>query len=260
MEQTQNLVPDLHMPSIRKMFVPDPGFTIFDIDLAGADAQVVAWEAGDEKLKKAFRDYAAGRGPKIHVVNAIDIFGERAGDGKREPYYSRAKAGVHLTNYGGKAKTCATTLNISIYEAQEFQNRWFRLHPEIREWQESVRNSLYTTRSVKNQFGFRKFYFDRIDDSLLGQALAWIPQSTVGLTVNAAWDNIENNIPEIQIMLQVHDSLVGQYPTYLESKILPKLYQETRITIPYDDPLIIPFGLKTSTKSWGDCQDRPWPI
>lgn len=251
---------DFSLPSVRKMFVPDPGFTLFDIDLAGADAQVVAWEAGDEKLKTAFRNFAKGSGPKIHAVNAIDIFGSRAGNGKVEPYYTRAKMGVHLTNYGGKAQTCATALSISLAEAQHFQNLWFRNHPEIREWHDRVMQSLLTTRSVHNKFGFRKVYFERIDDSLLGQALAWVPQSTVAITVNKAWDNIERNIPEVQIMLQVHDSLVGQYPTAKEALLLPEIHKQSQIVIPYDDPLIIPFGIKKSTISWGDCEDANWGI
>ena len=28
--------------------------------------------------------------------------------------------------------------------------------------------------------------------------------------------------------------------------------------MPYDDPLIIPWGLKASQKSWGDCEKATW--
>jgi len=249
------------LPSVRNMFVPDPGYTLFDIDLAGADAQVVAWEANDKKLKQAFRDFAAGIGPKIHAVNALDIYGpELAGiKGKNEPFYTYAKMGVHLTNYGGKARTCATALAITVSQAERFQDLWFRNHPEIRDWHERVEHELHTTRSVRNAFGFRKFYFDRIE-GLLPQALAWVPQSTVAITVNKAWENISNNIPEVEIMLQVHDSLVGQYPTNKEALLLPEIHAQSKIIIPYDDPLIIPFGIKTSQKSWGECQDRSWTV
>src|SRR5215213_5100571 len=59
------------LPNIRKLFIPDPGYTIFDCDLSGADAQVVAWEAEDEDLKAAFK-----KGLKIHAKNAEDIFKE----------------------------------------------------------------------------------------------------------------------------------------------------------------------------------------
>lgn len=248
----------LQLPSVRKMYIPDKGKMIAEIDLAGADAQVVAWEANDEKLKTAFRNFAKGTGPKIHAVNAISIFGERAGNGKVEPFYTYAKMGVHLTNYGGKARTCATALGISLSEAEMFQSFWFREHPEILEWHRTTMNNLMTKRSVQNKFGFRKVYFDRIDESLLGEALAWVPQSTVAITVNKAWENIENNIPEVEIMLQVHDSLIFQYPIEKEALLLPEIKKQSRIVIPYDDPLVIPFGLKTSAKSWGDCEERSW--
>lgn len=263
--QTENYIPDwealerFQLPSLRKMFRPDPGKIICDIDLAGADAQVVAWDAGDEKLKAAFRAFAAGKGPKIHVANAKTIFGELAGDGKREPYYTYAKMGVHATNYGAKPPTLARALNISQPAAKRFQDTWFREHPEILEWQHNTMQKLMTTRSVQNAFGFRKFYFDRIDDSLLGQALAWVPQSTVAITVNKAWEAISNALGnEVDFLLQVHDSLVFQILESRAALLLPEIKRYSQIVIPYDDPLIIPFGLKVSNKSWGDAVDTKW--
>jgi DNA polymerase I-like protein with 3'-5' exonuclease and polymerase domains len=244
----------LHLPNIRSIFIPDPNYTMFDIDLSGADAQVVAWEADDDSLKEIFRE-----GKKIAAVGAKAIYGSRAGeDGKNEPFYSRAKAGIHLTNYGGKARTAGQSMGISTAEAEEFQSTWFRLHPGIRDWHTRVEMSLQTTRSVENKFNYRRLYFDRID-GLLPQALAWIPQSTVACVTNRALVQVSEKMPEVQLLLQVHDSLVGQYPTERESEILPRLKQVIQIPVPYDDPLVIPWGLKTSTKSWGDCNARSWP-
>ena len=250
---------EIRLPNIRKFFVPDPGHILFDVDLAGADAQVVAWEANDLPLKQAFRDYQAGVGPKVHCVNAKAIFGPLAGpDGKREPFYGRAKAGIHLTNYGGKARTCAAALSISVSEAEAFQRNWFRLHPAIAEWHESVLHSLNTTRSVRNPFGFVRTYFDRLE-GLLPEALAWVPQSTVAIVIDTAYNRITESGLPIDILLQVHDSLVGSCPTHLWPEIKPQLFSLLQVTIPYpNDPLVIPTGLKTSTISWGDCQDEKW--
>lgn len=247
------------LPNVRKFFLPDPGHILFDVDLAGADAQVVAWEAGDEPLKQAFRDYQEGKGKKVHCVNAISMFGEaRAGaDGKREPYYGRAKAGVHLTNYGGGARTLASALSVSVPEAEHFQREWFRIHPAIAEWHNTVQNSLHTTRSVRNPFGFVRTYFERVD-GLLPEALAWIPQSTVAIIINEAWNRINRQLPDIDIYLQVHDSLVGGCPIELWPKLKPKLRECLHVVVPYPDPLVIPTGLKTSLKSWGDAHDEDW--
>lgn len=246
------------LPNIRKFFIPDPGYILFDVDLAGADAQIVAWEADDQPLKQAFRDHAAGIGPKVHCVNAKAIFGSLAGqDGKTDPYYSRAKAGVHLTNYGGKARTCASALAISIPAAEHFQRTWFELHPAIPDWHQRVEESLRTTRSVQNPFGFVRTYFDRVD-SLLPEALAWIPQSTVAIVIDTAYNRITDNLPEVQILLQVHDSLVGQCPLARWPILKPEIRKALTVQIPYPDPLIIPTGLKTSTRSWGDIHDESW--
>lgn len=246
------------LPNVRKFFLPDPGHILFDVDLAGADAQIVAWEANDEALKQAFRDHAAGKGPKVHCVNAKAIFGDRAGpDGKTDPYYSRAKAGVHLTNYGGKARTCAAALSISTTEAEHFQREWFRLHPAIADWHETTMRNLQTTRSVRNPFGFVRTYFDRIE-GLLPEALAWIPQSTVAIIIDTAYNTITETIPEIEILLQVHDSLVGQCKISDWPRLKPLLHNALKVVVPYADPLIIPTGLKTSTRSWGDVQDEKW--
>lgn len=240
-------------PNIRKLFIPDPGMTMFDVDLAGADAQVVAWEAEDDDLKAKFR-----AGVKIHAANAKDIYGAQAGaDGKRPPYYKKAKMGCHLTNYGGQARTLSKGLGMTMKEAEWFQNRWFSMHPGIKTWHEEVLNSLQTTRSVRNKFGFRRFYFDRIE-GLLPQALAWIPQSTVALVINHGLCNIAESRTEMELLLQVHDSLVGQYPTPLQSKLLPVLRQCLTVPIPYPDPLTIGTSLDLSTKSWGDLTPMKW--
>lgn len=251
----------IKLPNVRKFFQPDPGYILFDVDLAGADAQVVAWEADDKPLKEAFRAHAAGKGPKVHCVNSIAIFGSRAGlDGKTDPYYSRAKAGVHLTNYGGKAKTCAAALAISLREAEHFQAEWFRLHPAIAEWHQRVWHGLQTTRSVSNAFGFTRTYFDRIDDQLLGQALAWAPQSAVAIIIDTAYNRITANYPDVPILLQVHDSLVGQCPIHLWPTRKKQIREALEVVVPYADPLIVPTGLATSTKSWGDVKNEAWDV
>lgn len=244
----------MEMPNMRKLFIPDPGMEIADIDLAGADAQVVAWEANDTKLKEAFRARI-----KIHTVNAKDLFGDRAGpDGKVEPYYTMAKQGVHATNYLCQVPNLAATLVITKVEAQAFQDKWFRLHPGIKTWHERVEQSLLSTRSISNAFGFRRVYFDRIE-SIMAEAVAWIPQSTVAIAVNHALIALGECKFPVEVLLQVHDSLVFQYPIARREEVLRGIQEVLRVVIPYADPLIIPFGLKTSTRSWGHCEDRKWP-
>src|SRR5687768_1402211 len=240
-------------PNLRKMVVPDRGYELFDVDLAGADAQVVAWEAEDDDLKAKFRS-----GAKIHALNAKDIYGSDAGpDGKKAPYYKRAKMGCHLTNYGGKPPTLSKALGMTIHESELFQRRWFQMHPGIKQWHLEVENSLMTTRSVRNKFGFRRFYFDRIE-GLLPQALAWIPQSTIAIVSLKGLCNIAEANTSMELLIQVHDSIVGQYPKDHRFINLPIMKKCLTVPVPYSDPLIISTSIDLSTKSWGDLNTYTW--
>ena len=92
-------------------------------------------------------------------------------------------------------------------------------------------------------------------EGLLPEALAWVPQSTVALYINKIWDAVVTQLKEAQVLLQVHDSLVWQAPTYKFEHIKEQFRAiASTIIIPYDDPLIIPVGFNYSQISWGDCK------
>lgn len=215
---------NIRLPNIRRMFVPDPGHTIVDADLSGADAQVVAWEAGDERLKDAFR-----RGLKIHIVNARDMWPEKTKDLsddelKKSPLYRQIKGGVHGTNYGASPLALMANLGWTKKEAEAFIERWFYLHPEIKEWHHRYQRYLEGTQcwncdnldvtlgkkcgncgkslgsKIKNRFGFTKTYFDRIEGNVLNEALAWTPQSTVAFCTELGWTAMAHG-PEIEMLM-----------------------------------------------------------
>lgn len=241
-------------PNVRLLFQPDWGYELADVDLAGADAQVVAWEANDEDLKAAFR-----AGLKVHAKNALDMFGSsRAGaNGRNEPLYTQNKQAVHATDYGASPRAVAVANGWTVHEAEMWQRRWFELHPAIREWQRKVESELRATRSVSNAFGYRRTYFDRVE-ALLPQALAWKPQSTIALVTFKAAMRLRLLFPWCDVLLQVHDSLILQYPKHYRNR-LAEVRSAITIPIPYADPLTIQWGLKTSTESWGKVQDAQWP-
>ena len=254
---------DFTLPNIRSMYGPDPGFTYFDMDLDRADLQVVVWEADDELLKAAMR-----QGVDIHLLNVYSIddkdpppleelveshprYADHRGPRKHKREF--AKVFCHATNYVGSAKTVAAHTGRTVQEIDRAQKRWFAIHPGIERWHKRVQEQITKYRFVENRFGYRWYIFDRLD-ALLPEAVAWIPQSTVGIVINRAWINFYETLPEVQVLLQVHDSLAGQFPTHRAEYLLPKMREASRIVVPYPDPLIIPTGIKTSTVSWGDCR------
>lgn len=224
-------------PNVRKMFIPDEGFTFFEIDLERADLYTVVWESEDAELKSMLRS-----GADIHTENAklLNIHREIA------------KVWVHGTNYGGSPRTMAVHCGLTVHAAEQMRARWFGAHPGILKWHTATQEQLLKRRFIENRFGYRWYVFDR-PDGLLSEALAWVPQSQTGLVINKIWLALYGNEPQIQVLLQVHDSLVGQFPTHLKDKCLDAIKRHAQISIPYSDPLIIPTSMKVSEKSWGDC-------
>lgn len=226
---------------------------MYEGDLKGADAQVVAWEAEDNDLKNAFRS-----GLDVHAKNAEDMWGteftrlpekSHARDAKRQ----ETKVAVHATNYGASSRALAISQGWTVHEADRFQKRWFAIHPGIRDkFHGRVRADLQRDRTVRNAFGFRRVYFDRIDECF-GEALAWGPQSTVAHNSYQGFFQLEEAFPHVEPLLQNHDSEAFQFPL---GKIPPltDIRKKLEVITPYDDPLVISWDLKMSTKSWGDLE------
>ena len=243
----------IQLPNVRKLFLPDPGKVLVEVDLARADAQVVAWEADDETLKELFRANA-----DIHTANALAIFGGPGPIDKGLPGYAawdfkrqKAKVGVHAVNYGCKAKTLSEHLNCSVAQAEDFINRWFSAHPKVLAWQRRVETDISLRGCVENKWGYKYHFFDRVD-KLLPEALAWIGQSTVAITINQALVKIDELLPQVEILYQVHDSILMQLPEASAPSLIPHILDLCHVPIPYADPLIIPPTLQWSAKSWGD--------
>ena len=232
------------------------------MDLDRADLQVVVRESGE-------RDWIAAMdlGVDMHLLNVYVL------DKKEPPPYEElveghaaywdhrgprkhkrefAKVFCHATNYVGGAKTVAAHTGRSVHEIDSAQKYWFGAHPGVHQWHRRVEDQINKRRFVENRFGYRWYIFDRLD-GLLPEAVAWIPQSTVGIVINKIWLNFYKHVGETQVLLQVHDSLAGQFPTHRKATIMPLMEQHSKILIPYDDPLIIPTGIKTSEISWGAC-------
>ena len=222
----------------------------------------MVWEADDVLLKAALR-----MGADIHLLNGFILDGRepppleelveghtRYEDHKGPMKLKRefAKVFCHATNYVGSARTVAAHTGRTVAEVDRAQKIWFGAHPGIKRWHDRILAQITRHRFVENRFGYRWYIFDRVE-SILPEAVAWIPQSTVSIVINKIWQNIYKQASEIWVLMQVHDSLAGQFPTHLRESCLRKLKELSHVIVPYEDPLVIPTGVSTSEISWGDC-------
>ena len=250
------------LPNLRSMFGPDPGFTFFDEDLDRADLHVFVWEIGDELYKEVLRKGVDAHllhvylldnqepPPLDELVESHPKYPDHRGPRKLKREFS--KIFCHATDYVGSARTVAAHTGRLVHEVDRARKRYLSVHPTIEPYWKDIERQILRRHYVENKFGYRWYIFDR-EDGILPEAVAWIPQSTVSNVINKIWLNLHRRAPEIEVLLQVHDSLAGQFPTHRRQECLQLIKENSNIVIPYDDPLIIPTGIGTSEVSWGEC-------
>ncbi len=261
----------VEIPPIRRLFIPKDGYCLFEADLRRADPQVVAKESGEESLIETFRtgaDVYTDMGKWIYQVPKLSQ--------EQRQWNKNAINGI---NYAAQEKTMATTLHTTLEKAGRYIERWrgpTGQYPGIGRWHRQVDAQLRKTNTVRNAYGYRRFYTDR-HDNLLPKALAWICSSAVSITIdrgmkhvfgpNVYGDVISQEdrydpwsereyvaLPHVQLLMQIHDSIIGQMPLEMASDMLPKIVERMEVEIPYEKPLVIPVTLKIGMQgqAWGD--------
>lgn len=236
------------LPNIRSLFLPDDEMTFFDIDLDSADLRIVVWESDCIEMKQMFAE-----GLKPYVEVAKEYYRDPTIT-KSHPSYKLFKALCHGTNYLGTASGLSGRIGLLANEVERIQKWYYGKFPEIRKWQDGIISAVDSKRWIENVFGYREYFFDRIEGTIYNQAVAWIPQSTVACLINRGYKNIYEKDRDIQVLLQVHDSLAGQYPTCLGDAATQRITDLCSVPLPYAEPLIIPVGINTSETSWGGCK------
>lgn len=172
-------------------------------------------------------------------------------------FLTRYKNKIMVTgnsNYGLGIPKLARMLNISEASAQELQDFYFDLCPEIKLWHNRIKKEIADNGYISNIFGRRGWFLNKNDVTLYNKAFAFIPQSTIADLINHGIVNIYEKYPEIQVLMQVHDSAVCQYPIEKKEIYRKAILECLTIELPYNPPLIIPADMKVSTISYGDCE------
>lgn len=191
---------------IRSLFLPDTGYTLINADLSQAEARVVAYLAGESSLIRVFE-----QGGDIHRKNAGNIFKVSEEEVSKEQR-ELAKRIVHASNYGMGPNTFAKNASITIPESRKLLNQYFATYPGIVNWHNEIKAKVKKTRKLVTPFGRKRYFYNRWDESMFKEALAYVPQSTVADILNQGLLCVYQH-KWIELLLQVHDSILVQVPT-----------------------------------------------
>jgi uracil-DNA glycosylase len=205
---------------LREMFEAPDGYVFVEIDQSQAEARVVALLGRDEATLSMF-----GR-VDIHKLTASWVFGIPV-EGVSKELRFIGKTTRHAGNYGMRkrrlmflvnsdAKKFGIDVQISEWKAGEILKKFHGHNPAIEDvFQKEVEQALYDhNMTLVNPFGRRRQFMGRMNDELLREAYAYIPQSSVGDQTKKAGLEITDALPEASewFCLEAHDALIALLP------------------------------------------------
>lgn len=175
-----------------------------------------------------------------------------------DSYRQLAKKLGHGTNYYGTPRTMAKHAHVPTKIIEDFQNRYFGNFPAIKCWHNWTINEIQTTGTLTTPFGRRRMFFGRGNDaSTWRKAIAYVPQSMTGEQIDRGLLQIWRKFPQVQLLNQVHDSILFQVPFREAEQLIPEVLKTMQVTIelkggrPFTVPLEAAGGW-----NWGYADDN----
>jgi len=238
---------------IRDAFVAEPGNVLLAADYSQIELRLAAHMADVPQLRDAFAS-----GADIHSLTAQELFGEVNRDTR-----GRAKTINFAILYGISRWGLAGRLDVTADEAQAMIDRYFDRFPGIRNYiaqtTETVRASGYTT----TLFG-RKTHFPRIKSKIQHErqgaeraAINAPIQGTSADIIKRAMVRmgpalLEAGLPNVRMLLQVHDELVFELPEGDVTAAKPVIERVMATAAEPAVQLSVPLGIEIGTGlSWG---------
>lgn len=264
--------------ALRSIFVADPGMKFANLDLEQADSRNVGalcWntlygrDGWSETKAGAYLD-ACESGDLHTLVCRMankDLPWESEPDRaiadrnayKNHSYRDLAKKLGHGSNYLGQPATMAKHSKIPVPLVKQFHEQYFGAFPCIPEWHESIFWSLSELGFLETPFGRRRFFFDRPKEGATRRAaVAYQPQSMTADEINHGILNLWRS-NRVQLLVQVHDSILFQYPEEQEDEIVPWALEtlKTHLMLKGGRDFVVPTEAMTGW-NWGYAsEDNP---
>jgi DNA polymerase I-like protein with 3'-5' exonuclease and polymerase domains len=167
-----------------------------------------------------------------------------------------------------------TGVSVTYSEAKRLINLYREVHPFLAKWWKEVEAELWKSRTLYNLLGRRRIFYGHIR-SIVPNAVAFVPQSTVGDVLNigllslhnvksqylstAVWDEYATSAVALQstgfqLLNQIHDAVGYQYPVAERDQVneLVEKLLSVELTVPPTYQTVrIPVEIQVGP-SWGD--------
>ena len=238
---------------IREAFVPEKGNIIIAADYSQIELRIMAHLSKDENLTNAFNNNI-----DVHSSTAAEVFGTTI-DNVSQDQRRSAKAINFGLMYGMSAFGLTRQLGITRAQAQEYLDTYFARYTGVRDYMNNIKAKAKEDKFVETIMG-RRLYLNEINASngLRRQAAERAAinaplQGSAADIIKKAMIDIDSIIckemPEVKMIMQVHDELVFEAPLkkqeFVETKVRNAMESAVKLSI----PLLVDIGLG---KNWNE--------
>jgi len=232
---------------IRRAFIADQGCKLLSADYSQIELRLMAHLSGDPALREVYV-----QGGDVHTVTAAKMFG-CAPEGVTRDQRNSAKAINFGILYGMGPQRLARDLKITLDEAKDFLEAYFREFPGVRAFQVAAVEKARREGYVETLLGRRR-------------AIPEINSEQPGVRANA--ENMAKNTPvqgtaadlikvamvrihgrlraerwEARMILQVHDELVFEAPAAEVERLTKLVREEMEGALALDVPIVADVGV-----------------
>ena len=227
---------------IREAFVPEKGNVLISADYSQIELRIMAHLSEDNNLTHAFNNDI-----DVHSSTAAEVFGVSIEDVTQDQRRS-AKAINFGLMYGMSAFGLTRQLGIPRGEAQEYLDTYFARYTGVRDYMNNIKAQAKEDKFVETIMG-RRLYLNEINaaNGLRRQAAeraainAPLQGSAADIIKKAMLDIDElllNEMPNVKMIMQVHDELVFECPKDNADTIMEKVKDTMEQTVELNIPLI----------------------
>ncbi len=197
---------------IRKVFVPEEGYSFIDADYSQIELRILAHMSEDESLIEAYKS-----AKDIHLITAAKVFGVPEDEVTKE-LRGKAKAVNFGIVYGISSFGLSQDLKVSRKEASEYIEQYFATYPGVKRYLDncvdSAKEKGYVTTLFNRIRPIPELKSSNFMQRSFGERIAMNSpiQGTAADIMKIAMINVERAIRKKElhsrIVLQVHDELL----------------------------------------------------
>jgi DNA polymerase I len=231
---------------IRQAFVAEEGHVLFAADYSQIELRLMAHLSGDEALLAAFRE-----GDDIHRRTAALVFGVPEPEVTPE-MRGRAKTINFGIIYGMGAQRLARSIDLTVKQATEFIEQYFRVFSGVRAWLDRTKAQALEQGFVSTLTGRRRRIdtLESSDPRLAAQAMNIAVntplQGTAADLIKLAMIRLHKELSRrrlgTRMLLQVHDELVFEVPEGELPAVSALVKQVMEQAMALDVPLLVTTG------------------